>query len=148
QLVLSPNGDGQAERETLSFKIVRQSKVDAKLIDPNGTTVYENAGARAPGVYQITWPSRTIRRRSAVRRHATDLALGRWRWSVSATDDQQQSSSVSRVFWVNDTLGFLRVSPRVARIRAHRRNAVVATFQEIGRASCRERVEISGVEVR
>ena len=131
QLVLSPNGDGQAERETLSFKIVRQSNVDAKLIDPNGTTVYENAGDRAPGVYQITWPSRTIRRRSAVRRRASDLTLGRWRWSVSATDDQQQSSSVSRVFWVNDTLGFLRVKPRVARIRAHRRNAVVASFQVV-----------------
>ena len=42
--VLSPNGDGQGERETLSYKIVRQSAVDAKLIDPTGATVYEDAG--------------------------------------------------------------------------------------------------------
>jgi hypothetical protein len=129
QPVLSPNGDGQGERETLSYKIVRQSAVDAKLIDPTGATVYEDAGDRAPGVYQITWPNAAVRHRSAVRRRATGLALGRWRWAVSATDDQQQSSSVSRVFWVNDTLGFLRVSPRVARVGKHRANHIVASFQ-------------------
>jgi hypothetical protein len=131
QPVLSPNGDGQGERTTLSYKVVRQSNVDAKLIDPNGTTVYESAGDRAPGTYQLTWPSTAIRRRSAARHRATDLALGRWRWSVSATDDQGQSSSVSRVFWVNDTLGFLRVRPRVARIRAHHRNLVLAGFKVV-----------------
>jgi hypothetical protein len=122
QPVLSPNGDGQGDRETLTFKIVRQSTVDAKLIDPTGATAYESAGDRAPGIYQVTWPTKAIRRRT------TNLALGRWRWAVSATDDQQQTSSVSRVFWVNDTLGFLRVTPRVARIRAHR-GSVVASFQ-------------------
>jgi hypothetical protein len=129
QPVLSPNGDGQGERETLSYKIVRRSAVDAKLIDPTGATVYEDAGARAPGIYQITWPNSAVRHRSAVRRRATGLALGRYRWTVSATDDQQQSSSVTRVFWVNDTLGFLRVSPRVARVRRHRANRIVASFQ-------------------
>jgi hypothetical protein len=129
QPVLSPNGDGQGERETLSYKIVRPSAVDAKLIDPTGATVYEDAGDRAPGVYQITWPSTAVRHRSAVRHRATGLALGRWRWTVSATDNQQQSSSVSRVFWVNDTLGFLRVSPRVARVRKHHANRIVASFQ-------------------
>jgi len=127
--VLSPNGDGQGERETLSYKIVRPSTVDARLIDPTGATVYEDAGARTPGIYQITWPSSRVRHRSAARRRATGLALGRWRWAVSATDDQQQSSSVSRVFWVNDTLGFLRVSPRVARVGKHRPNRIVASFQ-------------------
>jgi hypothetical protein len=129
QPVLSPNGDGKGDRETLSFKIVRQSTVDAKLIDPTGATVYENAGDRAPGIYQVTWPSSAIRRRSSVRHRAAGLALGRWRWSVGATDDQHQSSSVSRVFWVNDTLGFLRVTPRVARIRARHGGNVVASFQ-------------------
>ncbi len=129
QPVLSPNGDGLGESETLSFKIVRPSIVDAKLVDPTGTTVYEDSGERAPGIYRITWPSKALRRRAARRHRATQLALGRWHWSVSATDDQQQSSSVSRVFWVNDTLGFLRVSPRVVRLRARRRNRVVASFQ-------------------
>jgi phosphodiester glycosidase len=127
--VLSPNGDGQGERETLSYKIVRPSAVDAKLIDPTGATAYEDVGNRAPGIYQVTWPNSAIRHRSAARRRATGLALGRWRWVVSATDDQGQSSSVSRVFWVNDTLGFLKVSPRVARVGKHRRNHVVASFQ-------------------
>jgi hypothetical protein len=129
QPVLSPNGDGTGERETLSFKIVRPSTVDAKLVDPTGAVVYEQSGEREPGIYQVNWPSRAISRRSAARRRTTGLALGRWRWTVSATDDQQQRSSVSRVFWVNDTLGFLHVSPRVARVGKHRRNRVVASFQ-------------------
>jgi flagellar hook assembly protein FlgD len=64
-----------------------------------------------------------------VRRRTTGLVLGRWRWAVSAVDDQQQSSSVSRTFWVNDTLGFLKVSPRVARVGKHRPNRIVAKFQ-------------------
>jgi hypothetical protein len=129
QPVLSPNGDGQGDKETLSYKIVRPSTVDAKLIDPTGATVYEDSGQHAAGVYSITWPSAAIRRRSAVRRRTTGLVLGRWRWAVSAVDDQQQSSSVSRTFWVNDTLGFLKVSPRVARVGKHRPNRIVAKFQ-------------------
>jgi flagellar hook assembly protein FlgD len=36
---------------------------------------------------------------------------------------------VERGFWVNDTLGFLRVSPKAIRLRAKRRNAVVARFR-------------------
>jgi len=48
---------------------------------------------------------------------------------VSATDSQGKTSSVERGFWVNDTLGFLNVSPRAIRLRAKRRNAVVARFR-------------------
>jgi hypothetical protein len=120
--VLSLNGDGQGERVTLSFKLVRQSNITASLIDPSGATAYSDTGDRAPGTYRITWPSAKARR-------AAQLALGRWRWVIRATDDLGQASSVSRVFWVNDTLGFLRVSPRVVRLGAHRRNHVVAHFR-------------------
>jgi hypothetical protein len=123
QPVLSLNGDGQGERETLSFKLVRQSNITASLIDPSGATAYSVTGDRAPGTYQVTWPS------SARARRATQLALGRWRWVVRATDDEGQVSSVSRVFWVNDTLGFLSVSPRTVRLGTHRRNLVVAHFK-------------------
>src|SRR5205823_13410542 len=51
------------------------------------------------------------------------------RWVVSATDDQQKDSSIERAFWVNDTLGFLRVSPRAVRLKARRRNRVLARFR-------------------
>ena len=123
QPVLSPNGDGQNEKETLSYKLVRQSNITASLLDPTGATAYSETGDRAPGIYRITWPS------SSKARRATQLVLGRWRWVVRATDDQGETSSVSRVFWVNDTLGFLRVSPSVVRLGAHRRNLVVAKFK-------------------
>jgi hypothetical protein len=122
--VLSPNGDGQGDHETLQFKIVRRSTVDAKLIDPSGTTVYELSGVRPPGIYRVTWPSAS-KGRTHTRLRATQLALGRWRWAVSAVDDQLQRSSVERNFWVNDTLGFLKVGPRVAK-RGHR---VTASFR-------------------
>jgi FlgD Ig-like domain len=44
---------------------------------------------------------------------------------VNATDDLARASSMERSFWVNDTLGFVSVSPRSARAR----RGVVAHFQ-------------------
>jgi hypothetical protein len=119
--VISPNGDGIDERQALSYKVVRPSTVTASIIEPDGTTAYTESGARLPGVYKVNWPGSRAKRRAQT--------LGRWRWVVTATDDQKKASSVERGFWVNDTLGFLRVSPKAIRFRANRRNAVVARFQ-------------------
>src|SRR5204863_9503545 len=73
------------------------------------------------GVYKVTWPSSAARRQSN--------ALGRWRWIVSATDDLGRQSSVQRGFWLNDTLGFMRVAPKAVRLRSGRANAVLARFR-------------------
>jgi len=108
---ISPNGDGIAERQTLSYKIVRQSDVTATLVDPTGADAYDFTGARAPGTYKLTWPSRRSGKRQA------QAALGRWRWVVNATDTLGRDSSMDRSFWVNDTLGFVSVAPRSARAR-------------------------------
>jgi Phosphodiester glycosidase len=121
--VISPNGDGAAEKQTLSFKVVRTSTVTASLIDPNGTSAYSFTGSRAPGIYKITWPSSPTAKRMA------QESLGRWRWVVSATDDLARQSSVERSFWVNDTLGFLRISPRSVRLGPKRANRVTARFR-------------------
>ena len=122
--VISPNGDGIDERQSLSFKVVRPSTVNASIVEPDGTTAYTASGARLPGVYKVTWPG------SRAKAHKRRIeALGRWRWVVNATDDQGKTSSVERGFWVNDTLGFLNVSPRAIRLRAKRRNAVFARFR-------------------
>ena len=123
QPVISPNGDGAAEKQTLSFKIVLPSTVTANLIDPTGTSVYSVSGARAPGIYKITWPSTPSAKRAA------QEALGRWRWVVTATDDQARQSSIERAFWVNDTLGYLKVAPKSARVGPRRANRVVARFR-------------------
>jgi hypothetical protein len=119
--VISPNGDGIDEKQTLSYKVVRPSTVTASIVEPDGTTAYTESGARLPGVYKVTWPGSRAKSRAQT--------LGRWRWVVNATDDQSKTSSVERGFWVNDTLGFLRVSPKAIRLKAKRRNSVVARFR-------------------
>ena len=119
--VVSPNGDGIGERQALSYKVVRPSTVDAKLIGPGGATGYTESGERDPGLYKVNWP--------ATAKAAAAQPLGRWRWVVNATDAAGNQSSVEREFWLNDTLGFLRVAPAVARPRARGRPAVVARFR-------------------
>ena len=109
--VISPNGDGKDEKQTLSFKLVRPSTVTANLIDPTGKSVYSLTGERDPGIYKITWPSNPSAKRQA------QETLGRWRWVINATDDQAQQSSIERSFWVNDTLG---LPERRAEVGAHR----------------------------
>jgi hypothetical protein len=111
---ISPNGDGIAEKQTLAYKVVRQSDVTATLVDPTGADAYDFTGPRAPGTYKLSWPSH---HRSQRRARAQASPLGRWRWVVNATDDHSQESSMERSFWVNDTLGFVSVAPRSARAR-------------------------------
>jgi hypothetical protein len=121
--VISPTGGGGIPtQETLSFKVVRPSTVTATVIGPDGSTGYTSTEAHLPGTYQITWPSGSKAKRA-------ETALGRWRWVVNATDDQARQSSMERAFWVNDTLGYLRVAPRAVRLRARGRNRVVARFR-------------------
>ncbi|HEY6834857.1 MAG TPA: phosphodiester glycosidase family protein [Gaiellaceae bacterium] len=125
--VISPAaGGGLPSQETLSYKVVRPSTVAAKLVGPDGSTGYQTTEAHLPGTYQLTWPSGS---KSKQRRVLAQLALGRWRWVVNATDDQARQSSMERAFWVNDTLGFLRVAPKAVRLRAKARNRVLARFR-------------------
>jgi hypothetical protein len=119
---ISPNGDGIAERQTLTYKVVRQSDVTATLVDPTGAEAYTFTGARSAGTYKVTWPRRHVSTRHA---RAQASPLGRWRWVVNATDDLARDSSMERSFWVNDTLGFVSVAPRSAKAR----RGVVARFR-------------------
>jgi hypothetical protein len=120
--VVSPNGDGIAERQQLSYKVVRTSTVTASLVGPGGATAFTDTGTREPGIYNFAWPSLT-------RRRTQDDPLGRWRWVVKATDTGGQESSVERSFWLNDTLGFIRVAPRSVKLRKKSRRAVTARFK-------------------
>jgi hypothetical protein len=123
--VISPTGGGGLPtQQTLTYKVIRPSTVKASIIGPDGTPAYDVTEARLPGTYTIKWPTGT---RSSRRRALAPL--GRWRWVVNATDDQAQQSSMERAFWVNDTLGYLRVAPRAVRLRARGRNSVVARFR-------------------
>jgi hypothetical protein len=109
--VLSPNGDGVAETQTLSFKLVRPATVTASLIGPDRIPRQTETGFHDPGTYQTTWSGRTP--------GGGVEPEGRWRWVVNALDDQGQQSKVERRFYLNRTLGYLRVRP--TRVVVHRR---------------------------
>jgi hypothetical protein len=100
---LSPNGDGVDEVQSLSFKVVRPSTVTASLIGPDRIPRQTQTGERAPGTYRLSWSGRSP--------EGTPEPEGRWRWVINAVDDQAQQSKVERVFYLNNTLGYLRVKP-------------------------------------
>jgi Phosphodiester glycosidase len=101
--VLSPNGDGVDESQELSYKVVRPSTVTASLIGPDGVARQTQTGPKDPGTYTFDWTGRTPQ--------GTTELEGRWRWVVNAVDDRGRESRAERVFYLNNTLGYLRVSP-------------------------------------
>jgi hypothetical protein len=106
--VLSPNGDGVGEELAFRYKVVRPSTVTLNLVGPDRAARVRETVARAPGTYRLNWPGR--------RPDGSLEQLGRWRWVVSAQDDEGRVSTVERAFSLNDTLGFLRVQPRLLRV--------------------------------
>lgn len=110
QSVLSPNGDGVADVQSLSYKIVRPSTVSASIVGPDRIPRQTQTDEREPGIYRLRWTGRTAEGASETE--------GRWRWVINALDDQQQQSSVTRAFSLNNTLGYLRVRP--SRVVVHR----------------------------
>jgi hypothetical protein len=97
--VLSPNGDGVDEVQTLSYKIVRPSTVTAGILGPDGVTRPVDTGPKEPGAYTFTW--------TGLREDGTPEPEGKYQFVVAATDDQGQASTSTRPFAIDDTLGFL-----------------------------------------
>jgi len=98
--VLSPNGDGVAERQRLTWKVVRASNVTVRLVGPGGKVAWKSDDSNAPGVHSVPADA------------TEDLAEGRWRFTVTAVDDQGERSTSERAFTVNKTLGFLTFSSK------------------------------------
>jgi hypothetical protein len=113
--VLSPNGDGVAEAESLSYKVVRPSTVQASLVGPGGVTLAIDAGTRAPGTYKFNWTG-------------NGQAEGRWKFSVTATDDLMQVSTAERTFSLNETLASLALRPKSLKLRK-KRTRLVGSFR-------------------
>jgi hypothetical protein len=116
--VVSPDGDGVADKQSLRYKIVRPSTVEVKLLRPDGTVGYQASVSRQPGRYAVPFPpvphvtpavpsasTRGVAARSA------GPAQGRWTLTVTATDDIGQPSEMTQAFLVNSTIGFLATSP-------------------------------------
>jgi hypothetical protein len=138
--VLSPNGDGLGEVQSVSFKLVRPSTVTASLVGPDRVPRETQTGERLPGVYRLAWNGRIPG--GAVERQ------GRWRWVVNAVDNLSQHSVAERTFWLNATLGHLRISHRILRVR-RRGTTFRVGFRLAAPARVRVMIETStGVLVR
>ncbi len=55
--VISPNGDGYAERQReLTYKVVRPSNVTATLVAPGGAVAFTETLLQQPGTYPVAFP--------------------------------------------------------------------------------------------
>ena len=90
EAVVSPNGDGVAETQRLSYKIVRPSTVTVTLTAPDGAVAFQDSGAREPGTYEVGFPPLPPPPPPPEPAPTEPLppAEGRWAFTVSATDDQ------------------------------------------------------------
>jgi hypothetical protein len=125
ETVVSPNGDGVAEQQKLSFKIVRPSTVTAALTAPDGSIAWQESTPREPGTYQVAFPPASMPTLPpeeelpppAASSEQLPAAEGRWTLTVSATDDQGLPSTTTRRFSVNSTLASLRFTPSRVLVR-------------------------------
>ncbi|MGH3135280.1 MAG: phosphodiester glycosidase family protein [Gaiellaceae bacterium] len=121
EAVVSPNGDAVAEAQSLSFKVVRPSTVTSTLTAPDGTIAWQESGGREPATYDVAFPPvppppplppEGEPPPDPVPTEPLPPAEGRWTLTVTSTDDQGLTSSATRRFAVNSTLGFLKTEPR------------------------------------
>ncbi len=158
EAVQSPNGDGIAEQQALGFKVVRPSTVTTTLMAPGNVVAFQETSAREPGTYEVPFPplppalppppegvpppppSPPVAPQPA--------AEGRWTLQVAATDDRGLTSSTTRRFSVNSTLGFLDVRPRTLRVPPRGRNATIAWTQTRAAQVTVTLETMSGIPVR
>ncbi len=140
EAVLSPNGDGVGDTQRLSYKVVRQSNVTASLVGPDGVARSTFNGPVAPGSYPLDW--------AGVTPDGAPEMEGRWRWTVTATDDTGVVSTAERSFLLDRTIGFATpVPPALAVPRLLPRP--VAGFKLTRAATLAPRIETtSGVVLR
>jgi hypothetical protein len=128
--VLSPNGDGAGDSQTLSFQLARPSNVVATLAGPAGTTITLLDGAVPPGTQTFTW---------AGMNGSAPAPEGDWTFNVTATDDRDVTTTDKQTFSLDDTLSTLAVTSG---------SSPTATFQLTRPATVVARIErLNGVPV-
>ena len=126
--VVSPDGDGVADRQSLRYKLVRPSTVTVTLTGPDGAVAYTESSTKDPGKYAVPFPPpastppvpspapatapTTTSTSTSGRTIADGPTQGRWKLTVSATDDVGQPSEMTQAFLVNSTIGFLVTEPK------------------------------------
>jgi flagellar hook assembly protein FlgD len=99
--VLSPNGDGAEDTETLSYQLARPSQVAATLNGPSGTKIPLANDAESPGTHTFTWDGTNA---------GAPAPEGEWTFNVTATDDRNVATTDEQTFSLDDTLSSLTVS--------------------------------------
>jgi flagellar hook assembly protein FlgD len=128
--VLSPNGDGAGDTETLAFQVARPSNVVATLSGPSNTKITLATGAESPGVHTLTWDGTS---------GGTQAPEGQWTFAVTATDDRTVTTTAQRTFSLDATLSSLAVTSG---------SRPTATFQLARSANVVVRIErLNGVAV-
>jgi hypothetical protein len=107
---VSPNGDGVGDAQTLSYRVSAPSTVDVTLTRPDGSVAVTESGPREIGAYPIAFPPPP----NETGAEEAGVAEGRWRLRITASDDVGRSSTMTRAFVVDTTLGFLRAPGRRA----------------------------------
>ncbi len=134
ETVLSPNGDGIADEQHLTYKIVRPSTVTVTLTAPDGSIAAEESGYRDPGTYDVSFPPvPPVPPEAEPPVEPTEPAPpaeGRWALSVASADYDGLASTAVRRFWVNSTLGYLKVQPRTLVLPPAGRTATIQWMQE------------------
>ena len=96
--VLSPNGDGDGDTETLSYRVARTSNVVATLTGPGDAQIELANGAGSPGLHTLSWDGTD----------GGSLAPeGKWTFTVTGTDDRKVTTTAQRTFSLDDTLSSL-----------------------------------------
>ncbi len=119
--VVSPNGDGVADTQTFTYKLLRPSTVTATLTGPDKSTRTLVQDSEQPGVHAIQWNAETAA--------GTPELEGGWKFTVAAVDDQGRATSADRQFDLNDTLGSLQATPAAAQLLPGATAVVTAAFQ-------------------
>ncbi len=108
--VVSPNGDSFADSTDLTYKVVRPSRVTVTLVGPDRIARQLDVADKEPGTYRLVWGGTSAAGGAEPE--------GRWRFSVSAVDEQGQASVAERMFSVNKTLAGLTVTTAPGRASA------------------------------
>src|SRR5581483_2534951 len=142
--VLSPNGDGVDDSETLSYRLARPSHVLATLGGSAAKITLAN-GTEAAGVHTLSWNG-TIR--------SSPAREGNWTFSVTATDDRNVTTTAARTFSLDDTLSSLVVAigshgRPTAGFRLTRKAKIVVQIQRLNGvpvATLRSGPQAAGIE--
>jgi hypothetical protein len=149
--VLSPNGDGVGDLETLTYRVARPSNILASLGGPGGAKITLADGAESPGLHTLEWAGSV---------GGSPAAEGKWTFTVTGTDDRSVTTSAQRTFSLDDTLSSLVLAmgghglptatfqltrPATVIVQVQRPNGVpVATLRSGPRAAGPEHVTWSG----